>query len=231
MRAQARTSRLDTPLLRPLSLNFAPWRTYASERASAYLRGMNFWVAEISMLIEIKELELHPIDFQEEYRPGELDLGPDLQQKTTLHAAGRAQLIEEHHGKHDRIKDIRVSGELSTSLELLCARCLEPVTQDVSRKFDLLYRPLGADAGREELSVTGAEAEISYYQGEGLLLEDAIREQVLLAVPLKVICRENCKGLCPHCGANQNVERCSCAEPVEDPRWTPLKDLRSKLGN
>jgi len=183
------------------------------------------------MLIEIKDLELHPIYFQEEFRPGELDLGPDLQQKTNLHAAGRAQLIEEHHGKHERIKDIRVSGELSTSLELLCARCLEPVTVDVSRKFVLLYRPLGADAGREELSVTGAEAEISYYQGEGLLLEDAIREQVLLAVPLKVICRENCKGLCPHCGANQNVERCSCAEPVEDPRWTPLKDLRSKLGN
>lgn len=183
------------------------------------------------MLIEIKDLELHPIDFEEEFRLGELDLGPDLQQKTALHAAGRAQLIEEHHGKHERIKDIRVSGELSTSLELLCARCLEPVTQDVSRKFDLLYRPLGADAGREELSVTGAEAEISYYQGEGLLLEDAIREQVLLAVPLKVICRENCKGLCPHCGANQNVEGCSCAEPVEDPRWTPLKDLRSKLGN
>jgi uncharacterized protein len=52
-----------------------------------------------------------------------------------------------------------------------------------------------------------------------------------LAVPLKVICNENCKGLCPHCGANQNAERCSCAEPVEDPRWTPLKDLRSKLGN
>jgi len=183
------------------------------------------------MLIEIKDLELHPIDFEEEFRPGELDLGPDLQQKTALHAAGRAQLIEEHHGKHERIKDIRVSGELSTSLELLCARCLESVTQDVSRNFDLLYRPLGADAGREELSVTGAEAEISYYQGEGLLLEDAIREQVLLAVPLKVICRENCKGLCPHCGANQNVEGCSCAEPVEDPRWTPLKDLRSKLGN
>jgi uncharacterized protein len=183
------------------------------------------------MLIEIKDLELHPIDFEEEFHPGELDLGADLQQKTALHAAGRAQLIEEHHGKHERIKDIRLSGELSTSLELLCARCLEPVTQDVSHKFDLLYRPLGADAGREELSVTGAEAEISYYQGEGLLLEDAIREQVLLAVPLKVICRENCKGLCPHCGANQNVERCSCAEPVEDPRWTPLKDLRSKLGN
>jgi uncharacterized protein len=181
------------------------------------------------MLIEIQQLELHPIDFEEEYRPGALDLGPDLQQSTPLHAAGRAQLIEEHHGKHQRIKDIRLSGELATTLELPCARCLEPVIQDVRRKFDLLYRPLGVDAGREEMSVTGAEAEVSYYQGEGLLLEDAVREQVLLAVPLKAICREDCKGLCPHCGTNQNLEHCSCSEPVDDPRWTALKDLRSKL--
>jgi len=183
------------------------------------------------MLIEIKELELHPLDFEEEYEPGDLDLGSEVQQSTPLHAAGRAQLIEEHHGKRQRIKDIRLNGELSTTLELPCARCLELVIQDVRRKFDLLYRPLGADAGREELSVTGAEAEVSYYQGEGLLLEDAVREQVLLALPLKVICREDCKGLCPHCGVNLNLEQCSCAEPMEDPRWTALKDLRSKLEN
>ena len=48
-----------------------------------------------------------------------------------------------------------------------------------------MYRPLGADAGRDELSVTDAEAEIGYYQGDGLLLEDVLREQVLLALPLK----------------------------------------------
>ena len=146
-----------------------------------------------------------------------------------LHAAGRAQVLEEHHGKHERIKDIRLSGELSTALELPCARCLEPVVQEVTRKFDLLYRPLGADAGREELSVTTAEAEISYYEGEGVLLEDALREQVLLAVPVKAICREDCKGLCPHCGTNLNAEQCSCAEPMEDPRWSALKEIRSKL--
>jgi len=222
---------LDTPLSWPLSLTFAPWRSYASERASAFLMRCPSERGGFSMLIEIKELELHPIDFEGEYRPGDLDLGPDLQQNTPLHAAGRAQLIEEHHGKHQRIKDIRLSGELSTALELPCARCLEPVVQDIRRNFDLLYRPLGADAGREEISVTGAEAEVSYYQGEGLLLEDAVREQVLLALPLKVICREDCKGLCPHCGANLNLEQCSCSEPIEDPRWTALKDLRSKLGN
>lgn len=181
------------------------------------------------MLFEIHELEAHPIDFEEEFRPGSIDFGPDVHQKTPLRTTGRAQLVEEHHGKHRKIKDIRLNGALGTRLELPCARCLEPVVEDITREFDLLYRPQGADAGREELSVTGAEAEISYYQGEGLLLEDALREQVLLAVPLKVICRENCKGLCPQCGTNLNAGQCSCAEPVEDPRWSALKEIRDKL--
>ncbi|MBZ5570328.1 MAG: DUF177 domain-containing protein [Acidobacteriia bacterium] len=181
------------------------------------------------MFIEIRELELHPVDFSEAFGLGAIDLGPDYRQTSDLQASGRAQLVEEHHGKHRTIKDIRLNGQLATRLEMACARCLEPVVQNVERSFDLLYRPLGVDAGREELSVTGAEAEISYYQGEGLLLEDAIREQVLLALPLKVICRQNCKGLCPQCGKNLNVEQCSCAESLEDPRWSALKDLRSKL--
>jgi uncharacterized protein len=181
------------------------------------------------MFIEIRELELHPVDFEEQFRPGVIDLGPDMQQRSPLTSKGRAQLVEEHHGKHQTIKDIRIQGEWATTLELLCARCLEPVTQDVARKFELLYRPQGSDAGKEEISVTAADAEISYYQGQGLLLEDVLREQVLLALPLKVICREDCKGLCPHCGKNLNVERCSCASPTEETRWTALKDIREKL--
>jgi len=56
-----------------------------------------------------------------------------------------------------------------------------------------------------------------------------LREQVLLAVPLKAICRQDCKGLCSQCGANLNAAQCSCAEPVEDPRWAALKEIRSKL--
>lgn len=181
------------------------------------------------MLIEIHELELHPIDFEEEFRPGLIDFGLELRQVSALHTGGHAQLVEEYRGKRQKIQDIRLSGSFTTTFELACARCLEPVIENVARNFDLLYRPQGADAGPEERSVTATEAEVSYYQGEGVLLEDALREQVLLAVPLKVICREDCKGLCPHCGKNMNAEQCSCAEPVEDPRWSALKDIRNKL--
>jgi uncharacterized protein len=181
------------------------------------------------MLIEVQELETHALDFREEFRPGAIDLGPELRQHSPLRSEGRADLVEEHHGKHKVIQDIRLKGSLETTLELPCARCLEPVLHLVSREFDLLYRPLGADAGHEELSVTDAEAEISYYQGEGLLLEDALREQVLLAVPLKTLCREDCKGLCPHCGRNLNHAQCSCAVQLNDPRWSALKEIREKL--
>jgi len=181
------------------------------------------------MFIDLAELELHPIDFQEEFPPDVIDLGPDVRQLTPLKSSGRAQLVEEHHGKQKVIQDIRLHGSLSTSLELPCARCIEPVVQNVARDFELLYRPLGTDAGNEELSVTAAEAEVGYYQGDGLQLEDVLREQVLLAVPLKVVCRDDCKGLCPSCGVNRNSESCSCAPPLGDPRWSALKDIREKL--
>jgi len=181
------------------------------------------------MFFEIKDLELHPIDFKEEFSPGAIEFGPDVKQLAALKTGGRAQLVQEHEGRHKTIEDIRLQGDLSTRLELACARCLDPVVQDVARKFDLLYRPQGIDAGKEEMSITAVEAEVSYYQGDGLLLEDALREQVLLALPLRAICREDCKGLCPHCGKNLNLEPCSCAEPHEDPRWSALKDIREKL--
>src|SRR5262245_33378225 len=129
------------------------------------------------MLIEVQELEIHPLDFREEFSPGAIDLGPELRQRTPLRSEGRADLVEEHQGKHTLIQDIRLKGKLDTSLEVACARCLEPVVHDVIRDFDLLYRPLGSDAGHEALSVTDAEAEVGYYDGEGLLLEDALREQ------------------------------------------------------
>lgn len=182
------------------------------------------------MFLNIKDLEVRPCEFEEAFQSGVIDLGGDVRQCTPLKATGRAELVEEHTGKREVIKDIRLRGRLSVGLELQCARCLEPVRQDVNRQFELLYRPLGADAGRDELSVTDAEAEIGYYRGEGILLEDVLREQVLLALPLKTICQENCKGLCPQCGKNLNQEQCSCTVPAEDPRWEALKDIRSRLG-
>ncbi len=181
------------------------------------------------MFFSVQVLADHNIDFDEQLRPEQIDVGQELRQRGPVHAAGRAQLVEEHHGRKGVIQDIRIAGSMSGDLEVLCARCLEPVQRHVERSFDLLYRPRGTDAGVEELTVTDKEAEIGYYDGDGVALEEVVREQVLLAVPIKTLCRDECRGLCPHCGKNLNTESCDCEEKRSDPRWAVLEDIRKQL--
>lgn len=181
------------------------------------------------MFISIRDLEQRELNFREELAPESLDLGADMRQSAVLRTSGRATLIQERHGHKSVIDDIRLVGKVSTGVEVACARCLEPVARNIERDFDLLYRPQGIDAGREEISVTQAEAEIGYYKGEGLLLEDVLREQILLALPYKVVCREECKGLCPRCGQNLNQGACQCSSAPQDPRWDALRGLKDML--
>ncbi len=182
-----------------------------------------------AMFIRVQDLEVRKLDFDESLEPGAIDFGPDFRQIGPLAASGRAELVKEHHGGREIVEDIRLVGEFSGTLEANCARCLEPVTHKVNGNFDLLYRPLQPGKASDEVSITTAETEIGYYSGDGMELEDSLREQVLLAVPLKSLCREDCKGLCPHCGKNLNSEDCKCEEKPADPRWNALKDLRDKL--
>jgi uncharacterized protein len=121
---------------------------------------------------------------------------------------------------------IRISGELHTRLELVCARCLEPVIEEVSRDFDLFYRPLKSITREEEVRLKLDDTEIAFFDGEGLFLADVLAEQVLLAIPMKVICRSDCRGLCPQCGANLNTDECRCEAHAADTRLAPLARLK-----
>lgn len=181
------------------------------------------------MFISIPELELHVLEFNESFAPGSIEFGPDIAQSVPLKAKGRAELLKEHHGGKHIVEDIRVVGDFSTRIELRCARCLEPVQQQIGEAFDLLYRPLGALAGGEEAGISEAESEIGYFKGQGILLEDVLKEQVLLALPAKVLCGEGCQGLCPQCGINRNTGTCSCEEKQSDPRWSALENMRERF--
>lgn len=181
------------------------------------------------MFIKIRDLELRKMEFDETLLPGAVDLGEEVEQKAPLRATGRAELVRESRGGRDVVEDIRLVGSYSTEVEIRCARCLDPVDYTVADSFDLLFRPQGVDARGEEASISQAETEIGYYQGEGLLLEDALKEQILLALPAKQVCSPTCKGLCAHCGCNLNVESCSCASTVTEPRWAALEEIRKKL--
>jgi uncharacterized protein len=181
------------------------------------------------MKIRIQDLEVRNLEFEHKFQPGEIDFGSDVRQIGSLQTEGRAELIREHHGGHNTIDDIRLVGKLDGRIEVCCARCLEPVEIPVSRSFDLLYRPLESERGSDEVAIHEAETEIGFYSGDGMELEDSLREQVLLAVPIKTLCRYDCKGLCSTCGANRNLQPCNCDQGKTDPRWAALSELKNKL--
>jgi uncharacterized protein len=181
------------------------------------------------MEFKVSELEKEPVEFELELRSGAINFGEEAEQIGNLATSGRAEVILEHRGPKEIVPDIRLKGRYAGRFEVPCARCLEPVEAPLSAEFDLIFRPIGADAGGPERSITASETEIGYYQGDSLLLEDVLREQVLLALPVRTLCKPDCKGLCQRCGANRNLQPCSCDEEKTDPRWEALTGLRSRI--
>lgn len=177
----------------------------------------------------VSELEKEPIEFDLQLEPGGIDFGEEATQKGPLATSGLAEVLHEHRGPKDIVADIRLKGRFAGEFQVPCARCIEPVKIPLSSDFDLIFRPLGTDAGPAERSISAPETEIGYYQGDSLLLEDVLREQVLLSLPVRTLCKPDCKGLCPRCGENRNNQDCSCDEGPSDPRWEALSGLRSRI--
>jgi uncharacterized protein len=174
------------------------------------------------MLITPAQLADEPLKLDESLPPGAIDYTFDVRQVGPLHLSGQAELIVEHRGPRDFVDDIRLRAHFDGEFEQPCARCLEPVRQPLSGNFDLIFRPEGVDADPGEHAITEDETEIGYYEESGLLLEDAVREQVLLNLPGRALCQQDCQGLCPHCGTNRNLASCDCSEKPSDPRWGAL---------
>ena len=181
------------------------------------------------MEFKVSELEREPIDFDLEMAPGAVELGEEAEQVGQLAAEGQAEVLHEHRGPKDIVADIRLRGRFAGKFQVPCARCVEPVEIPLESDFDLIFRPAEADSEAPERSITAPETEIGYYQKDSLLLEDVLREQVLLSLPVRTLCKPDCKGLCPRCGVNRNSQTCSCEEGPSDPRWEALADLRSRI--
>lgn len=170
------------------------------------------------MFLNVKELAVRKARIRKSYAPGTLDFHTaDFRLVAPLEVRATAELVE---------NQIRVFGHLETRLELVCARCLEPVVEEVSKDFDLFYRPVGSVSSEEEIQLQEDDTEVGFYQGEGIFLGDLLAEQVNLLIPMKVICRSDCRGLCSHCGVNLNHEECRCETPSVDPRLAPLARLK-----
>ncbi len=170
---------------------------------------------EAGVRISLAELELHSITASDSYAPGALDFhGAEFRQTSPLNIKVKAELLG---------TEIRIQGNLQTHLEASCDRCLGAVEIPVGSDFDLYYRPIETIAKEEEIEIPNDEMDIGFYSGDGIELADVATEQVILSVPMKVVCGPECRGLCPVCGANRNLEPCNCAPPQQDSPFASLK--------
>lgn len=181
------------------------------------------------MQFTIVELEREPIDYAVHLAAGAIDFGDEAEQSGALHSEGRVEVIHEHRGPKDVVADIRMRGSFQGEFQAPCARCVEPVLHSLAAEFDLLFRPRGVDDIGSERAISAQETEIGYYEDGSVELEDVLREQVLLSLPAKTLCRLDCKGLCQSCGQNRNLVACDCEVTRSDPRWSALAGLENKL--
>lgn len=173
------------------------------------------------MFLSIKEMEIRKVRFDETFEPGKIDFSEaELRQISPIHAQGQAKSLENTGG------EIRIEGRFSGVLEADCDRCLGLAVFKLDNSFDLFYRPPPLDLDADEIKIDAGEAEIGFYEGLGLELEDVIKEQVLLFLPMQRICREDCKGICPVCGRNRNEVSCDCHEKPADDRWGALRNYK-----
>lgn len=179
------------------------------------------------MFISVQELELKKVHFDVAFPPGEIEFpneGDRLSQATPLQAEGSAELLPHTSG------EIRVRGKLSVTMQCDCNRCLEQAHFPIESPFDLFYRPAEEIAGDDEAEaeIDEVEAEIGFYEGDGIDLKDVLREHVLLGMPMQRLCRAECQGICPVCGQNRNLINCGCEAKLVDDRWSALKKVQLK---
>jgi uncharacterized protein len=169
---------------------------------------MEIQVAQIS---EDEGLDIHHL-----YPEGEPILGEDT------HLIGQTEVDVQATRAAEKV---RLVGSMKATVAFECDRCLSPLSAKVEQSFDLLYLPpLGVG---EEHELHDDDLSTAFYQGQAIDLDDLVREQVELALPMTRLCSAECRGLCVECGANLNRGECACAIEQVDPRWAALKDLKT----
>lgn len=119
----------------------------------------------------------------------------------------------------------RLAGRVTTTLELACSRCVEPYLLPVDQAFDLRYVPQkdAGDFAEREIGVD--DMSVAFYEEESIDVRQLLEEQFFLALPMKPLCRSDCRGLCGKCGTNLNQTACGCTDVWVDPRLEALKTL------
>lgn len=123
--------------------------------------------------------------------------------------------------------DVVVVGEIDSTVPVTCGRCLEELPARVRATVDVRFIPRPPTGDRVELG--SDDLDLYFCHGDEVNLAMLVETETALALPMKPLCREDCRGLCPVCGGNRNLVACACPEPAPDPRLGALRDLAARL--
>jgi len=171
------------------------------------------------MRIELENLEDGKGSFAHTYQPEELNLVDERVRVTEpISVNGRVR---------KSASEVNVSGSVETRVSVECDRCLKTLEMPVSAGFKLQYITGQEYQNSRAAELTADEMAVSVFDGEAIDVDEIVREQILLSVPDRALCDENCRGICSMCGTNLNAGSCDCKSSEGDPRWAALKNLKN----
>ena len=173
------------------------------------------------MRIDLQRVREQPLSWQEtlQFSPGDLE-APELAALGPVAVEGKLSYAEPGY---------LLQGRLRYAQRLVCDRCLGEVPETLDTPLEMLIftHEKAPEAAEQELEEK--DLSIVHLGGDILETEPLVVEQIQLNIPMKPLCRTDCAGLCPVCGADLNEESCSCERRPPDPRWAALAALKGKL--
>ena len=170
------------------------------------------------MRIELASLEGGKGAFAHDYAPGELVIADD-RLRLVYPPTVSGEIRREG-------RKVNVNGRMAARVQVECDRCLKAVEFPVEVRFKREFVTREDYQAQQNVELTEDDLNLSVFDGEVLDIDDLVAEELLLALPDHVLCKDDCKGICPLCGADRNLSDCGCEMAEIDPRWAGLKDLR-----
>ena len=129
--------------------------------------------------------------------------------------------------KHSQ-QEVYIRGAISADVIGECSRCLKRFTSRIESDFHAQYVPRTAVPSEGERELVQEDLDVLFYDGESIDLREEVEGQLILATPMRPLCDEACRGLCPQCGQDLNIKQCACVQEIPDPRWAELKEVFKK---
>jgi len=167
-------------------------------------------------VIDLTRADMQPIEFAERVQPVLETCGEDVVRVGELRVEGSVERTS---------RGYRLEGRLEGTMTLRCVRCLGEFQVRLAERLEIELLPVASAPREEETRLGRDELDVVFFEAPALDLGAIAGEQVLLAVPMKPLCREGCKGLCSRCGKSLNEGACDCP-PQTDERWAPLAQWR-----